>query len=114
MIYKDEQYSMEIDIISDSQELAYNMFVNAGLKNVSMNHALHQYYDIQLRILEPKPRQILISKEFSCPELCKEGYECFKQMVMDFKFKLIQSGIRDYLFRIKQYGLFFRYLYDNE
>ena len=62
MLYKKANYSIDVDIKSDLNLWARNILLNAGFHNVSSDE-LRQYCSLQLRVLDPKPRKILKSKE---------------------------------------------------
>lgn len=81
MVYFGEQCSVEISIVEDMKQWAYDILTNAGFNNVSLEQALHQYCNMKLRLLAPKPRQVLVSKELTCPDKCKDGYAYFKRAV---------------------------------
>lgn len=50
---------------------AYMQLTNAGFNNVKPAEAMSQFYDVELRFINPKPRKIKKSKDFVCPV----GYE---------------------------------------
>jgi len=81
MKYKGDHFSIDIDIVSDLKEWAFNMLVDAGFNNVKRDSALHQYCNMRLRRLDPKPRTVLVSKELRCPDACKDGYAYFQGSV---------------------------------
>ncbi|MBP3819907.1 MAG: hypothetical protein J6H31_16600 [Butyrivibrio sp.] len=85
MIYQGNKYTIELDIVSDLKQWAYDILTNAHFENVTEDRALYQYCDMQLRLLEPKPRRILISKEFVVPDNCHAGYNHFKAAVEEGK-----------------------------
>ena len=80
MLYKKAGYSISIDIKSDVQLWARNMLLEAGYHNVKSD-ALRQYCSLQLRVLDPKPRKILKSKEFVCPVEKVEELRKFEEAV---------------------------------
>ena len=81
MIYKGTEYTIELDLHADLNQWVYDTIANAHFENVTLNHALYQYCDMQLRLLEPKPRKVLLSKELVVPEVVKTGYDYFKSAV---------------------------------
>ena len=63
MIYKGTEYTIELDLREDLNQWAYNVLTTAHFENVNLDRALYQYCNMQLRLLEPKPRKVLVSKE---------------------------------------------------
>lgn len=81
MIYKGTEYTIELDLREDLNQWAYNVLTTAHFENVNLDRALYQYCNMQLRLLEPKPRKVLVSKELVIPDNAKAGYEYFKTVV---------------------------------
>ena len=76
MLYKKDfpfatGWSLEIDLVSDLQEVLYKRMIAEGLKNVDKERALFQYFNTDKRFIRCTPRKVYRSKEFTCPE----GYE---------------------------------------
>lgn len=74
-----------------------------------MTHIEH--CDMQLRLLESKPRKVFISKELTIPDECVDGYYYFKSAVekgknlLPFMTKhIIDAGYKDKM--IFDWGLF--------
>lgn len=79
MIYKGNNSSIELDIVSDLNEWAFNILMKEGFKNVSVERALQEYCNMELRLLTTKPRKVLVSKELIVPEAIKNEYRFFKE-----------------------------------
>lgn len=60
----------EIDLLSDLKEQLKFRLIKAGIKTTSSN-PIYDFFNFKKRFIEPKPRAIKKSKEFSCPI----GYE---------------------------------------
>ena len=69
-ILKDFYYEIEIDLLADLKEQLKSRLVNSGVKTTSSN-PIYDFFNFKKRYIEPKPRIIKKSKEFSCPI----GYE---------------------------------------
>ncbi len=80
MLYNKASYSIGVDIKSDMHLWARNILLKAGYHNVKSD-ALRQYCSLQLRVLDPKPRKILKSKEFACPVEKLEALSKFEEAV---------------------------------
>ena len=81
MLYTGTEYTIELDLQADLNQWAYDVLTAAHFENVTLDRALYQYCDMQLRLLEPKPRKVLVSKEFVVPDDAKAEYEYFKSVV---------------------------------
>ena len=62
------QWALDIDLIDDFKNNVYKDLVRAGYKGVSRDDAVFQYYNLMKRKVEKRPRKVLYSKEFRCPE----------------------------------------------
>lgn len=62
------QWMLDIDLIDDFKTIIYKDLIRAGYKGVKKDEAVLQYYNLIKRKVEQKPRQVLYSKEFKCPE----------------------------------------------
>ncbi len=69
-ILKNFYYEIEIDLLADLKEQLKSRLVNSGVKTTSSN-PIYDFFNFKKRYIEPKPRIIKKSKEFSCPI----GYE---------------------------------------
>lgn len=76
-----KQWNLDIDLVSDLQTSTYERLVKAGYKNVSLERAVYQYFNVQKRMVECKPRKIHKSKEFMCPELYQVALSDFEDKV---------------------------------
>ena len=111
MIYKGTEYTLERDLREDLNQWAYNVLTTAHFENVNLDRALYQYCNMQLRLLEPKPRKVLVSKELVIPDNAKAGYEYFKTVVEkgDHLLPFMSRSIVDVAFKDKMifdWGLF--------
>ena len=76
MLYKSPvlnqfQWSVEISLQDDFNDKIYRDLLRAGYNDADRQHAIFQYFNILSRQIERKLRQVLYSKEFTCPT----GYE---------------------------------------
>lgn len=69
-VLQNTYYEIEIDLLNDLKEQLKLRLINAGIKTTSSN-LIYDFFNIKKRFIEPKPRTIKKSKEFSCPV----GYE---------------------------------------
>ena len=111
MIYKGTEYTIELDLRADLNQWAYDVLTSAHFENVTLDRALYQYCDMQLRLLEPKPRKVLVSKELIVPDEARAGYEYFKSVVEngDNLLPFMSRSIVDVAFKDKMifdWGLF--------
>lgn len=70
LILQNTYYEIEIDLLSDLKEQLKFRLIKAGIKTTSSN-PIYDFFNFKKRFIEPKPRAIKKSKEFSCPA----GYE---------------------------------------
>ena len=72
MIYKGTDSTIDIDIISDLNTWAYSQLINAGFENVTLDRALYQYCDMQLRLF---PNFFDLSSEIN--HRCYQAIQCY-------------------------------------
>ena len=72
------QWTLEIDLKKDFETIVFKDLVRSGIKNVNPKEAVFQYYNLLKRRVEQKPRHILYSREFKCPEKYKLALEEFE------------------------------------
>lgn len=103
MIYRGTEYTIELDLQADLNQWAYDTLNNAHFENVTLDRALYQYCDMQLRLLEPKPRKVLLSKELLIPRDCQSKYNYFKSAVEkgDHLLPFMSKSIIDVSFKDK-------------
>ena len=75
------EWGLDIDLVSDMQTMSYERMVKAGYKNVNLNRALHQYLNVQKRMVDCRTRRVHKSKEFRCPGLYEVALENFEKKV---------------------------------
>ena len=71
-----------LDMEQDLNNWAYKNLKAAGFKNVEPDNALYQHCNILLRKLQPKPRQIEKSKDFTCPIGYEDKLKFFEEAVI--------------------------------
>lgn len=72
------QWSIEINLQEDFRFKIYEDLKRAGYTDASRKDAVYQYYNLRKRQIEPRPREVLQSREFICPagyELALEEFE---------------------------------------
>lgn len=74
-------WNLEIDLVADMQTMLYDRLVKAGYRNVDLDRALYQYFNVQKRMIACRPRKLHKSKEFMCPELYEEALDDFEKKV---------------------------------
>ena len=52
-ILESTPWSISIDLWSDFSKIAKQILLNAGLKGVSDDHAVYEYYNFTKRMIEP-------------------------------------------------------------
>lgn len=62
------QWSLDIDLQADLSLYVYTDLKRAGYSDADEKNAVYQYYNLRKRQIEPKPRRVVYSKQFSCPE----------------------------------------------
>lgn len=70
---QDGQYSIEVAIRQDLCKWANDALVQGGFTNINLSEALKQYCEMELRVLNVKPRKIEKSREFLCPAGLEDG-----------------------------------------
>jgi len=75
------QWSAHIDVLGDLKEITYKMLLNAGYKDADPNASLEQFFNLQKRKIERKPRKVFCSKEFSYPTEYERAYLEFIERV---------------------------------
>lgn len=74
-------WNLDIDLVSDMQTMLYKKLVKAGYRNVNLDRALYQYFNVQKRMVSRRSRKVHISKEFKCPELYEVALDNFVMKV---------------------------------
>ena len=59
-------------------DIHYCAVWRAGYKEASREKAVYQYFNLGKRSVEAKPRRIVCSREFECPEPCRLALEEFE------------------------------------
>ena len=72
-------WNLDIDLVSDMQTISYEKMVRAGYKNVDLDRALYQYFNVQKRMVDCRPRKVHKSKEFKYPELYETALDNFEK-----------------------------------
>ncbi len=80
-----ELFMIYLDMEQDLNNWAYKNLKAAGFKNVEPDNALYQHCNILLRKLQPKPRQIEKSKDFTCPIGYEDKLKFFEEAVISGK-----------------------------
>lgn len=70
-LLKSLYWELDIDLVSDLNKIMYDYLIKSGYKNVDLERALYQYFNLKKRTIKRQSRNIHKSKEFSCPK----GYE---------------------------------------
>lgn len=84
MIYKASvlslfQWTIDIDLQNDLRGQLYRRLGKAGYKDVDEEHAVLQFYKLLKRQIAPRPRRVLYSKEFTCPEKYEQALNEFEE-----------------------------------
>ena len=69
-VLQNASHEIEIDLLNDLKDGLKLRLIKAGIKTTSSN-PIYDFFNFKKRFIEPKPRAIKKSKEFSCPS----GYE---------------------------------------
>lgn len=80
-LFSPVEWMLDIDLVSDMQTMSYERMIKAGYRNVNLDRALYQHFNIQKRMVDCKPRRVHKSKEFKCPELYKDALDDFEKKV---------------------------------
>lgn len=75
------QWSLDIDLRADLRTMAYNRLLKQGFKDADPEKAVYQFFNMQKRQIEPRPRRVLFSAEFSYPEAYKLALDEFVEKV---------------------------------
>lgn len=75
------QWTLDIDLVEDFKTIIYNDLIRAGYKGVKKDAAIFQYYNLMKRRVPKRPRKVLHSKEFICPEEYKIALSEFEEKV---------------------------------
>lgn len=76
------QWSLVIDLQADFRSNVYADLKRAGYTDADKKHAVYQYYNLRKRQIEPKPRKVVYSKEFSCPPEYQTALKEFEERVL--------------------------------
>ena len=60
-------WEVEMDLLSDLKENLRQQLTKAGIVSKSDN-PIYDYFNFKKRFIEPKPRRVLKSHEFKCPD----------------------------------------------
>ena len=74
-------WNLEIDLVADMQTMSYEKLVKAGYRNVELDRALYQYFNVRKRQIDSRPRKLHKSREFKCPESYEEALYYFEKKV---------------------------------
>lgn len=74
-------YRLEINLRDDFDEICYHALQRAGYKEASRERAVYQYFNLCKRSVEAKPRRVVHSREFKCPEAYRLALEEFEDKV---------------------------------
>lgn len=80
-LFSSIEWNLDIDLVADMQTMSYERLCKAGYKNVILDRALYQYFNVQKKMINHKARNVHRSKEFTCPELYKGALEDFENKV---------------------------------
>ena len=75
------QWSLSIDLQADFSAYVYAALKRAGFKDADKKQAVYQYYNLLKRKIKQKPRKVVYSKEFSCPEEYQAALKEFEEKV---------------------------------
>ena len=73
------QWSLDIDLQADYSSAVYAGLKRAGYTDADKKYAVYQYYNLLKRQIEPKPRQVMYSKEFQCPKEYQVALKAFEE-----------------------------------
>jgi hypothetical protein len=73
------QWSLDISLQDDWRQQLYNRLVNAGYKDADVNKADLQFFNLIKRQVDPRPRKVLYSREFKCPDKYERALKEFQE-----------------------------------
>lgn len=79
------RYNIEMNFVEDYLNFCRLRLEEKGYKLKSNKDADYKLFNLQKRIIIPKKRNVLISKEFNCPEYLKKGLEILKEKIKEGK-----------------------------
>lgn len=74
-------YEVKIDLISDWNKILNKRLENMGYKLDKGKYEAIDYFKALKKLLPVKPRTILYSKEFICPDECKDGLSLVEEAI---------------------------------
>lgn len=74
-------WRLEINLRDDFDEICYHALRRAGYKDASREKAVYQYFNLCKRSVEARPRSVVYSREFECPESYRLALEEFEEKV---------------------------------
>ena len=74
-------WRLEINLRDDFDEICYHALRRAGYKDASREKAVYQYYNLCKRSVDMRPRKVVYSREFECPESYRLALEEFEERV---------------------------------
>ena len=80
-VLQPEEWTLDVDLVSDMQKMLSERLTKAGYQNVDPNRVMYQYFNAQKRIVEPKPRTVHRSREFVCPKPYEQALANFEAKV---------------------------------
>ena len=63
-----EQWSLEMDLIKDLELFMKKEMQRVGINPSNTRNILYEYFNMLKRIISIRPRRVVYSKEFQCPE----------------------------------------------
>lgn len=79
------QWTLDISLQDDYRVKIFKYLRSCGYKDVNERDAVFQYFNLQKRQLEARPRRVLYSKEFICPDRYEQALKEFEEKCIEGK-----------------------------
>lgn len=82
MVYKSRvleisPWKVHIDLVNDANKIICSRLEKLGFKNIDYQKSILQFFKAQKRMIEPKPRKVIESKEIVIPVGYEDAYKNF-------------------------------------
>ena len=79
------QWTLDISLQDDYRVKIFNYLRSCGYNDADEKDAVFQYFNLQKRLLEARPRRVLYSKEFICPDHYEQALKEFEEKAVQGK-----------------------------
>ena len=75
------QWKLDVALKEDYKENLFQNMLRLGIKDIDRDNVIRQYWNMQKRLISDRPRRVVYSKEFHCPEEYERALAEFEERV---------------------------------